>query len=96
LDFVAHLIRLGSENILERDFVAFLIRPDRIVQGSVLSRFFERTEAHEDLILDAAVGESGEFRAFADLKAFDRFDQPHRADGNEVLQISQCYTKVRL
>jgi len=49
LHSVDDLVGFGSKYIDERDFIPFLIRPDRIVQGNVLFRLLQTAQMHQNL-----------------------------------------------
>lgn len=87
LHFIDHFVRLGSENILQRNFIALFIRADRIGQRNIFARLFERPQMHQDLVLDTTSRECGELRAFAGLKALNGLDEADRADRNQILEI---------
>jgi len=42
------LVRLCSQDVDQSNFVALLVRTDRVVQGHVLFGFFQTAEVHED------------------------------------------------
>jgi hypothetical protein len=50
------------------------------VQRHVLVRLLQRSEVHQDLVLDAARGEGGKLRSLIGLKAFDRHESVRSAN----------------
>ena len=70
LHLVDHFVSFRAEDVDQGNLVAFLVRPDRIVQRHVLVRLLQRSEVHQDLVLDAARGEGGKLRSLIGLKSF--------------------------
>jgi hypothetical protein len=80
-----NIIVLCPEDINQRNFVAFLVRANEIMQGYVLARLLHAAKMHKYFILDTTSRERSQFRPFSRLEAFNRFNQTERANRDQIL-----------
>lgn len=75
------------DGVEQRQRVAVLVGIDRVVQRHVLRRLFRAAEEHQNLIFNAPRSVARKPNALCRVEAVHSLDEPHRANGNEVVAV---------
>src|SRR5690606_715113 len=77
-------VALDADDVGEQQFVAVPVGVERLVKRYFRPGFRGPAQVHQDFVLDAARGVSGQLDVLGRVERVDRLDKADRADGNQV------------
>ena len=79
-------VRVSAENVRKQQLVAVPVGFQRLIQRNLHACAAVAAQEHQHFVLNAAAGVGGELDFLRRVESVDGFNQPDRADGNEILQ----------
>ena len=78
---------LSPQNIAEQQLIAVPVHVQRFIEAHLALALRATPQIHQNLVLDAARRIGCQFDIFVYLEGVHRFDQPDRADRDQILHI---------
>ena len=85
--FVVDIVVGRFQDIIQADFISFLVGADALVERNIFGCFLLCTQHHQDFVVDTLAGVSSQTIVAGGIKGCDGFDQTDGSDRDQIFRI---------